>query len=129
MVDGAGRELVFVYGSLRKGGGLHHYLVDSTFLGEGTIEGQLFHCGGWFPAVKHGEGRVFGEVYMITADVLAQLDRAEGHPGFYKRELTLVELEEEFVTTWVYFGDRINTGDRIESGDWNEAEATRRANS
>jgi gamma-glutamylaminecyclotransferase len=36
---------------------------------------------------KGGSGRVYGEVYEVTPEVLQALDELEGHPDWYQRTL------------------------------------------
>jgi gamma-glutamylcyclotransferase (GGCT)/AIG2-like uncharacterized protein YtfP len=54
-----------------------------------SIRGSLYHLGG-YPGVKlDGKGTVLGQVYEIESDEqLQSLDRYEGTPNLYTREIT-----------------------------------------
>lgn len=74
---------VFVYGTLKRGGGLHRYLEDSTFLGEARTHPDFtLYSLGWFPAMvvaREGEKTgVKGEVYDVDPLTLRELDSVEG---------------------------------------------------
>jgi gamma-glutamylaminecyclotransferase len=78
---------VFVYGTLKEGHGNHNRILKSAIgLGDGEIEGIMFHKGG-FPALSLFEkwGTIKGEVYQVTDEELAMMDRLEGHPTWYRR--------------------------------------------
>ena len=91
---------VFVYGTLKRGHGNHHFLRGQTFLGEDVIKGKMFSLGA-FPCVSMAtqEQTIHGEVYEVDDNSLARMDRLEGHPTFYKRELVQTGGG---VAAWVY---------------------------
>ena len=73
-------ELLFVYGTLMRGYGLHRLLAGrAAYLGEGKVQGFLFDLGA-YPAALPGAGsHVRGEVYRLADPELWQaLDSAEG---------------------------------------------------
>ena len=51
-------------------------MQGSRSLGRGTITGLLYDLGP-YPAVVHGAGKVWGEVFEVDATVLAALDAIE----------------------------------------------------
>jgi gamma-glutamylcyclotransferase (GGCT)/AIG2-like uncharacterized protein YtfP len=88
---------VFVYGTLRTNQHNAHLLYTSEKLGLAqTIDKfMMFNVG--FPLCRlvnegeeghHNGGFIKGEVYEVSDEVLAKLDRLEGHPNFYKRTPT-----------------------------------------
>jgi gamma-glutamylaminecyclotransferase len=84
--------LVFVYGTLKRGGSNHHYLAGQKFAGEArTPPGfRLFDLGEYPGMVAQGDDRtgVSGEVWAVDADCLARLDVLECiAEGLYRREL------------------------------------------
>jgi gamma-glutamylcyclotransferase (GGCT)/AIG2-like uncharacterized protein YtfP len=109
---------VAVYGSLRKGLGNHHILGLSSFLGEvkEKVPAKMISLGG-FPGLLKAEEEadLTYEVYKVTDSILDRLDRLEGHPSFYKRELIDTPLGE----AWIYWlqEERINR-EEVEHGDW-----------
>lgn len=113
---------MFVYGTLRSGYGNHSVMPsNSKFIGNGkTVEMFRLTASG-IPFVSKSEAlhRVTGEVYEVTESAMTgPLDRLEGHPGFYTRELTPIELEDGTTEdAWLYFCEsKGNT--LIESGDY-----------
>ncbi|AFY27954.1 gamma-glutamylcyclotransferase family protein [Cyanobium gracile] len=94
-------ELVFVYGTLKRGHGNHHWLLEAPFLGEAVLPDVVLHDLGPFPMAVPGEGVVRGEVYRVDAAGLARLDRLEGYPRLYdRRPLPLADGRQ----AWVYLG-------------------------
>ena len=71
---------VFVYGTLKRGLRLHHYMDDCRFIGEGTLNGYTIHQvkGCWYPGIKKGDGFVKGEVFGLDEQKLKTLDGVEG---------------------------------------------------
>lgn len=104
---------VFVYGTLRKELGNHYLLQDSVYLGTGSTLDHFVmlesSIGRSIPyVVKLNETNkvlstiVEGEVYEVDDLTLANLDRLEGHPGWYKREYIDVVLDDEIVKAMIY---------------------------
>lgn len=118
---------VFVYGTLRAGGSndirRHGRAVQA--IGIGSIDGTLYDLGAYPGATLQGQGRVLGEIYAITPEVEAALDRLEGirpdDNGEYRRRSVRVLVEERGeIDCLVYeiHPDRLHGAPRIESGDW-----------
>ena len=58
---------------------------------------------GRFPGIKEGQGRVLGELYRVDEDTFRALDRLEGHPVMYERQLNLITTDAgDKVEAWVY---------------------------
>lgn len=94
--------LLFAYGTLMRGYGLHRVLAGgATFLGVGTARGRLLDLGR-YPGVVAGRGRVTGEVYRLhDPQVLPAVDRAEGVQ--FVRGRTLVTLADGGrAPAWMY---------------------------
>jgi len=99
--------LVWVYGTLKRGCGNSHHLEGVEFVGEATTAAAL-------PLVVHGLPYLFnrpgtgyqvkGEVYRVTTpEIMARLDKLEGHPGFYYRTTIKVMLAGVETEVFVYF--------------------------
>jgi gamma-glutamylcyclotransferase (GGCT)/AIG2-like uncharacterized protein YtfP len=70
---------VFVYGTLRKGqlNDINLRTPPPVFIGSAGVKGQLYNRG-WYPGMRlGGEQSVLGEVYQVSAQLLAQLDELE----------------------------------------------------
>lgn len=126
-------SLVFVYGTLKRGGYNHHLLGASRQVSpEATLGYARMHDIDAFPAVERvaspGEtDYVEGEVYEVTDEVRARLDRLEGHPRMYRREMLQVQLwvagedAPHDVDCWVYIGSPAliaRSRGTIEPGCW-----------
>ena len=112
---------VAVYGSLKRGFG-NHYLLSNRglFLGAWLTDASYtMYDLGAFPAVLHGgDTSIVCEVYQIDEPTLEHLDRLEGHPEFYKRELVPTEIWGE---VWLYvFVDQADIIKRkvVDDGFW-----------
>lgn len=114
---------LFVYGTLKKG--LH--VRGSKNLGAATASGTLYDVS-WFPGVRFdqpAENPVQGVVFDIedgfAADAWANLDRYEGVPVLYTREIVPVTLESgETLDCYAYqINERAcHPEDVIASGVW-----------
>lgn len=98
-------ELVFVYGTLKKGFGNHRLLAKAKFIAPAfIINGKMIDLGA-FPAVMEGDMDIEGEIYAVDENTLASLDRLEGHPTFYERKQIEAYLDDERMPAeaWCYF--------------------------
>lgn len=89
------KTLVAVYGTLKEGHGNHRLLLSSTLITKGKTDPiyDMVSMGG-FPSIISGEKSVDVEVYEVTSLVLDSLDSLEGHPHFYKRDITHIVDED-----------------------------------
>lgn len=72
------RDLVFVYGTLRRGGTNHFRMSGADLVTEGVVKGRIYRIS-WYPGLVLGdEGEVKGEVYSVDAGQLLELDAFEG---------------------------------------------------
>ena len=110
---------VFVYGSLKRGYGNHqHHLDKSEFLGQAETLPQysLFSLGAYPGVIKGGVTSVQGELYGVDKEGLRNLDRLEGHPSYYQREV----IETSEGEAWIYLLPEEQYKDYkvIENGTW-----------
>ena len=102
-------SLVFVYGTLKRGGSNHHFMAGQKFVGTArTPPGfRLYDLGGhpgMIAKPDDNEG-VTGEVWSVDADCLAQLDILEGLTlDLYRRvpASLLPPFADESVETYLY---------------------------
>lgn len=109
---------VFVYGTLMRGEQHHAQIQDQRFVGEARTlpRYELIDLGSFPALVEGGATAVAGELYEVSFQVLAELDRLEGHPALYRRWLVALDdgMEAE-----AYFMPREHaSGLAIVSGDW-----------
>lgn len=102
-------SLVFLYGTLKRGGSNHARLAGQTLLGPArTVPGFCLYDLGDYPgmAAQAGEREgVTGEVWSVDAACLRQLDEYEGvAEGLYRREpiALLPPFAAATVETYVY---------------------------
>jgi gamma-glutamylcyclotransferase (GGCT)/AIG2-like uncharacterized protein YtfP len=123
-------SLVFVYGTLRKGGvrampALFPGVEDHGF---GHVRGTLYDFGAYPGLALDANGAsVLGEVYTVDAAMLATLDsieeyRADDRAGsYYFREAVEAAMQDGSTKTcWAYVFNPgfFSTHERISSGDW-----------
>ncbi|MCI0564923.1 MAG: gamma-glutamylcyclotransferase [Nitrososphaera sp.] len=101
-------ELVFVYGTLKRGHHNARLLKESRFLRNDTIPGRLYFLGQRsFPyavpaltsKICPDFPRIRGEVYEVDDDVLSRLDRLEGIPDHYER---VSVKTDSGLSVWIY---------------------------
>jgi gamma-glutamylcyclotransferase (GGCT)/AIG2-like uncharacterized protein YtfP len=124
-------DLVFVYGSLKRGQANHHLLTRARFEGEAQAAGLVLHDLGPFPMAIAADqspaggtctsvgqdmsamgmdaatsadalsDSIEGEVFAVDGETLAQLDRLEGVPRLYQRLLWPLHDGRQ---AWLYLG-------------------------
>lgn len=95
---------VFVYGTLKKGNsvrGLDQF-DGADFVGPATTTKAWYDMVdfGPFPAVvPGGDSYISGEVWEVNDEVMEVLDRIEGYPDFYNRQI----VETTRGPAWLYY--------------------------
>ncbi|MEY3545051.1 MAG: hypothetical protein RLZZ106_536 [Cyanobacteriota bacterium] len=112
--------LLFVYGSLKRGMANHPELEGANGLGNARLQGLALYDLGPFPmaiACSEPGCAIEGELYQVSAALLKQLDRFEGAPRLYQRELHRLSSGEAI---WVYVGQarQVRHVKRLGSGCW-----------
>jgi len=109
-------DLLFVYGTLRRGFPLHHHLrrMGAEFVARGNVQGELFDFGkfpGARKSTKPGK-TVEGELYRLRRPekALKVLDQVEGflprtpEKSLFQRAMTEVVLPNgERRLAWIYW--------------------------
>lgn len=97
-------HLVFVYGTLKRGGSNHHWMTGQRFLGDARLApGHGLYSLGEYPGLVAEPGateRVRGELWAVDDAGLAGLDELEGvAEGLYARvSAELAEWPEQLAT-------------------------------
>ncbi len=108
-------QRIFVYGTLKKGHYFHEEYLGgekSKFIGPAlTSDDFTLYIDGLPHLVKErGENQVKGEVYEVTEEVLKSLDRLEGHPVVYYRELIDIFIDGKKYLAWAYLRPKFFKG-------------------
>jgi gamma-glutamylcyclotransferase (GGCT)/AIG2-like uncharacterized protein YtfP len=111
------RQLVFVYGTLKRGEKNHDWLEGASWQGEAELSGVLLHDLGPFPMAVIGEGTAIGEVYAVEERGLARLDELEGYPRLYDRQVLSLSDGRQ---AWVYLGRprQVRHAPLVAGGSW-----------
>jgi len=134
------KRLVFVYGTLRRGGRLHSYMKTAEFIEAGTTPGRLFSLGSFpgahFGSTYPGSSGIHGEVYAVDKTTLDKLDSLEGYHenrpeiSMYVRckvpVTTAAHAVDYMVWAYQYRGEARHI---ITSGDWIKYDAPARRES
>ena len=125
-------QLVFVYGTLKRGFGNSRLLGGSAFLGVGHTSPSfaMYRVCPYFPGVCQDEqnlGPVYGEVYRVNDQTMRALDRLEGccasGGGMYHRVVTDITVGKAHCDCWIYlWGHGPDHDLLIPSGKWKESE-------
>ncbi|MEO7600550.1 MAG: gamma-glutamylcyclotransferase family protein [Opitutus sp.] len=122
----AEHHLIFVYGTLKRGGSNQHFMRGQTFQGKGhTTAGFRLINLGTYPgmiAAPNSSESVSGELWLVDSDCLAQLDALEGlGEGLYRRErIRLLEPFADRVIETYLFAQDVAGRPTIPDGRWLE---------
>ena len=121
------RELVFVYGTLRRGGSNHFRMDAADFIATGRICGKMYRID-WYPGLVLDEAGddIVGEVYSVDFELLGKLDSFEGvaagetEDSEYRRVATTVTRPDgETLSAWIWeWLGAVDESRRIHDGDW-----------
>ena len=125
------KHLVFVYGTLRRGGlrAMPDVFPGAKFVGGASVRGRLYDLGE-YPGLLLGESdsRVVGEVYEVDDATLDRMDAIEASDD-YRRRRVEVSLDTGGGECWVYAPERdpefYSRHKLITSGDWIEYAAAK----
>ncbi len=111
-------ERLFVYGSLLRGREHHGRLAGATFERRAAVARARLVVQGDYPAlVLGGEGVVHGEIYRVSAELLADLDVFEDAPRLYTRGVVTLDDGSSAQAYWVS-PERAEGLVEIPSGRW-----------
>lgn len=120
-------QLVFVYGTLRRGGSNHFRMAGAEFIAPGTITGRMYRID-WYPGLvlDPAGDEIHGEAYSVDSELLSALDIFEGlsageiEGSEYRRvETTVMRQDSQTLTAWVWeWLGMVEEGQRISDGDW-----------
>ena len=123
------KHLVFVYGTLRRGGArsMSVRFPSAKFIADAEVSGSLYDLGA-YPGLLLSESnsQVIGEVYEVDDEVLNELDDFEASTH-YRRKPVEISLGTHRMAGWTYEPrpefHPLRT--LIKSGDWIEYAGTK----
>lgn len=106
------KTLLAVYGTLRYGNGnFRRYLSYDSYMESGVTANKYPMLDRGIPYVLPQKGvghKIVVDVMAVSKTQLHSIDQLEGHPTWYKRERTEIELDDgNTVTAWLYFNDTV----------------------
>ncbi len=109
---------LLVYGTLMEAG-KNHKRIARYFYEKAWVYKMDLHVGK-YPYAADGEGILYGELYWnIDTKKLHSLDKLEGHPDEYRRELRYVSTNrKKNVKAWVYLFPNAKDYPKLESGKY-----------
>lgn len=113
--------LIAAYGTLRAGEHNERFCRNAVSRKTATIPGTLYDTGWGFPAfVPKGETPVVVELIEIPLADWPAMDRLEGYPRMYDRELLDFTLPDgTVIQAWIYIMNELPRQAKvIPSGDW-----------
>ena len=114
---------LIVYGTLMSGERNHRFCRNAVRITPCTVTGTLYDTGYGFPAfMPEGDGVVNSELIEIPLADWADIDRLEGYPRLYDRQLLQATLADgSEATGWIYIMNILTPMAKvIESGSWKE---------
>ncbi len=100
------KTLLFAYGSLKRGGRGHKYLMSQRFVGDATTEPKYRIVDlGPYPGLVADDANglaVRGELYEVDEACLTELDDYEYTPSLYERGAVAIQGHPEKVETFLY---------------------------
>lgn len=120
------KHLVFVYGTLRRGGAraMPAVFPGAKFVGAASVRGGLYDLGA-HPALLLGgsDSPVVGEVYEVDDEILDRMDDIEASDRYRRRQVE-VSPDTGGGACWVYVPEQnpelYSRHALITSGDWIE---------
>ena len=103
------KNLLFVYGSLKRDFDNHHILKDATYIREVTTlkpYSMFVEAHGQYPYLLKNRPfhQIEGELYEINSDELwKKIDDFEGVPDYYTRETIIVVSKGQHYQAQAYF--------------------------
>ena len=114
--------MLFVYGTLMNDYKNNHILKDSKSIFVGytnTIDKYSMYVMGHLDGYNDGKGvpfvnksksssYIYGELWKVTNDTLLEIDKLEGHPGWYIRENISIQLGNNIINAYIYFNNNVD---------------------
>lgn len=112
---------IIAYGTLMTGDRNHRFCENAVRIEPCTVTGTLYDTGYGFPAyIPEGNTTIQAELITLPIEYWQDIDRLEGYPRLYSREIILARLPDATTTEgWIYIMPRLPPQAKIIlSGDW-----------
>jgi len=113
---------IITYGTLMTGECNHRFCQNAVSIKPCIVTGTLYDTGYGFPAyMPYGTTQIKAELMEIPLEDWAAVDRLEGYPRMYDRQLCHARLEEDDseIIAWIYImNDLPKQAKIIVCGDW-----------
>ena len=112
---------LIVYGTLMSGERNHKFCKNALSIEPCTVTGTLYDTGCGFPAFQpEGENTIHAELIEIPLRDWFAIDRLEGYPKLYDRQLYPCTLPDDTTDTgWIYIMNNLPPmATIIKGGDW-----------
>ena len=114
-------DKLIVYGTLMSGDRKHKFCKNALSIEPCTVTGTLYDTGCGFPAFQpKGENTIHAELIEIPLRDWFAIDRLEGYPKLYDRQLFTCTLSDGTTDTgWIYIINNLPPMAKvIKGGDW-----------
>ena len=114
---------VFVYGTLMRGQRANHLMSGSDFAGCFCLKDYAMYHLGSYPGIVPCAGEsVMGELYFVSEEMIAQMDRYERVGDLYLRRSVTLTAGENTHTAEVYVYNRDVSGFEKMRKAWNASD-------
>ncbi|MGI8735298.1 MAG: gamma-glutamylcyclotransferase family protein [Pyrinomonadaceae bacterium] len=123
------KHLVFVYGTLRRGGArsMSIRFPNSKFIADAKVSGSLYDLGA-YPGLLLNESNTFvvGEVYEVDDETLTELDDFEASSNYLRKQVEIsLGAHRTTCSTYEPNPELYSPRTLITSGDWIEYAKTK----
>lgn len=114
---------IFVYGTLMSRRRNNRLLVRERYIGPGTLENYaMYNVNPSYPGiVSEAGGKIEGEVYCISKQMLNILDNFEAEGNLYIRKAEDINVGSKSVGAFVYVWNKsVDNCDKVNEMPWKE---------
>jgi gamma-glutamylcyclotransferase (GGCT)/AIG2-like uncharacterized protein YtfP len=105
-------EYIFVYGQFRDSA--RSLLGIAKYCGKANISGKIYKVNEFYPGWIPGDGKVWGDVYLVDPNLFQILDEFEGDEFTRVKVRTSTDIE-----CWIYqYKYDVSNFKEIIGGDW-----------
>ena len=115
------RHTAIVYGTLMQGERAAHFLEGASYLGRCQLPDHAMYHLGSYPGIQPCVGEtVYGELYLISDEMLRKLDQYEDEGTLYDRKVVTVWMEDRPIEASAYIYKKSVADFPIMRKAWNE---------